>query len=108
MGEPRYRRGRAFASDMAVYTRTISSDNGAEHQRLKRNLIRALQEEVTPLQRKYLLLYYSEGLNMREIADRFGVERSTVSRTELRPMPQRTPPALRERICPSDRSNHPS
>ena len=56
MGEPRYRRGRAFASDMAVYTRTISSDNGAEHQRLKRNLIRALQEEVTPLQRKYLLL----------------------------------------------------
>ena len=81
MGEPRYRRGRAFASDMAVYTRTISSDNGAEHQRLKRNLIRALQEEVTPLQRKYLLLYYSEGLNMREIADRFGVERSTVSRT---------------------------
>ena len=68
MGEPRYRRGRAFASDMAVYTRTISSDNGAEHQRLKRNLIRALQEEVTPLQRKYLLLYYSEGLNMRELS----------------------------------------
>ncbi len=81
MGEPRYRRGRAFASDMAVYTRTISSDNCEEHQHLKRNLIRALQEEVTPLQRKYLLLYYSEGLNMREIADRFGVERSTVSRT---------------------------
>ena len=74
MGEPRYRRGRAFASDMAVYTRTISSDNCEEHQHLKRNLIRALQEEVTPLQRKYLLLYYSEGLNMREIADRFGVE----------------------------------
>ena len=62
MADPRYRRGRAFAADMAVYTRTISADNCEQHQHLKRNLIRALQEEVTPLQRKYLLLYYSEGL----------------------------------------------
>ena len=81
MGNTRYRRGAGYAADMAVYARTISEDNHNEHQRLKRNLIRALQEDVTPRQREYLLLYYGQGLNMREIGERLGVNRATVSRT---------------------------
>ena len=32
-------------------------------------------------QREYLLLYYGERLNMKQIGDRLGVDKSTVSRT---------------------------
>ncbi len=77
----RYRRGKAYAADMAVYARQISSDNSQEISRLKRNLIRALREDVTPKQRQMLLLYYGDGLNMREIGEKLGVDKSTVSRT---------------------------
>ena len=66
---------------MAVYARDMAEDNSQEHTRLKQNLVRALQEDVTGKQRQYLLLYYAEGLNMREIGERLGVDKSTVSRT---------------------------
>lgn len=66
---------------MAVYSRQMAGDNAQELSRLKRNLIRAMQEEITPKQRQALLLYYAEGLNQREIAERLGVDRSTISRT---------------------------
>ncbi len=77
----RYRRGKAYAADMAMYARQMSSDNSQEINRLKRNLIRALREDVTAKQRQMLLLYYGEGLNMREIGEKLGVDKSTVSRT---------------------------
>ena len=66
---------------MAVYCRQIAGDNSGEVSKLKRNLICALKEDVTPRQRQALLLYYSEGKNMREIGERLGVDKSTVSRT---------------------------
>ena len=81
MPNTRYRRGKAYAADMAVYSRQMAADNSKEVSRLKRNLIRALQEDVTPRQRQALLMYYGEGLNMREIGERLGVDRSTISRT---------------------------
>jgi RNA polymerase sigma factor (sigma-70 family) len=66
---------------MAVYSRQISGDNSREISRLKRNLIRALQEEVTDKQREVMTLYYAEGMTMKEIAQQMGVDRSSVSRT---------------------------
>jgi RNA polymerase sigma factor (sigma-70 family) len=66
---------------MAVYTREMAEDNGRELSRLKRNLLRALQEDITPRQREALTLYYAEGLNMREIGELLGVDKSTISRT---------------------------
>lgn len=81
MPSTRYRRGKLYAADMAVYSRQMAADNSQEVSRLKRNLIRALREDVTPRQRQALLLYYAEGLNMREIGQRMGVDKSTVSRT---------------------------
>lgn len=81
MSGTRYRRGGVYAADMAVYARSMSSDNSAQHERLKRNLVRALQEDVTPRQRQFLLLYYDKGLNMRQIGEELGVDKSTVSRT---------------------------
>lgn len=47
MPNTRYRRGKVYAADMAVYTRQMAADNSQEVSRLKRNLIRALKEDVT-------------------------------------------------------------
>ena len=65
---------------MAVYARTMAEDNSAQIAQVKRNLARALREDVTPKQRQALLLYYGDRLNMREIGERLGVDKSTVSR----------------------------
>ena len=81
MSDTRYRRGRGFAADMAVYNRQMAPDNDQELTQLKRNLIRALWEDITPRQRETMLMYYGQGLNMREIGQKLGVDKSTVSRT---------------------------
>ena len=66
---------------MSAYSQCLAGDNTREVDRLKRNLFRAMREEITPRQRQLLLLYYNEGLTMQEIADRLIVDKSTVSRT---------------------------
>lgn len=81
VGNTRYRRGGLYAADMAVYTRQMSTDNTGEIATLKQNLARAMSEEITGRQREMITLYYGEGLNMREIAQRLAVDKSTVSRT---------------------------
>ncbi len=81
MPNTRYRKGKLYAADMAMYSRQIAADNSQEISRLKRNLIRCLREDVTAKQRQMLLLYYAEGKNMREIGESMGVDKSTVSRT---------------------------
>lgn len=81
MPNTRYRRGKHYAAEMALYSRQIAADNSQEISRLKRNLIRCLREDVTPRQRQVMLLYYAEGKNMREIGEAMGVDKSTVSRT---------------------------
>ena len=77
MSDIRYRRGRGFAADMAVYNRQMAPDNDQELTQLKRNLIRALWEDITPRQRETMLMYYGQGLNMREIGQKLGVDKST-------------------------------
>ena len=81
MPNTRYKRGEFYAASMAAYAREMAEDNSAQVSRLKRNLIRALREDITPRQRMLLSLYYAEGKNMREIAGQLGVDKSTVSRT---------------------------
>ena len=81
MPNTRYRKGKLYAADMAMYSRQIQADNSREISRLKRNLIRCLREDVTERQRQAMLLYYAEGKNMREIGEVLGVDKSTVSRT---------------------------
>ena len=66
---------------MAVYSRQMAADNTAQMTRLKRNLLRCLHEDVTARQRQMLTLYYADGLNMRQIGEQLGVDKSTVSRT---------------------------
>lgn len=83
MSGTRYRRGGLYAADMAHYARVLSEENTntEEMSRVKLALWRALHEDVTAKQREYMLLYYGQGLNMSEIGQQMGVDKSTVSRT---------------------------
>lgn len=78
-----YDRG-GYLADLAVYARFMSEDNSAQMSQLKRNLTRALKQDVTPKQREYMMLYYGQGLNLRQISEKLGVNKSTVSRTMKR------------------------
>lgn len=73
-----------YLADLAAYTRMMAEDNSEQLTRLKRNLVQALRQDVTPKQREYLVMYYGEGLNLRQIGQRTGVSPSTVSRTMKR------------------------
>ena len=67
--------------DLAVYTELIADDNKDQINRLKRNLTRALRQDITAKQRQYMMLYYGQNMSMEAIAKEFGVNKSTVSRT---------------------------
>ena len=81
MPNTRYRKGKLYAADMAMYSRQMAADNSREVSRLKRNMIRCLREDVTEKQRQMILMYYAEGKNMREIGEQIGIDKSSVSRT---------------------------
>ncbi len=67
--------------DLAVYTELMAQDNKEQMNRLKRNLTHALRQDITQRQREYMMLYYGKGMSMEAIAQQFGVNKSTVSRT---------------------------
>ncbi len=83
MSNTRYRRGGMYSADMAEYARALSEENTNSDtiSGLKRRLMIAMRQEITDKQRRYLSLYYGDGLNMREISEMEGVDKSTVSRT---------------------------
>lgn len=61
-------------------------DNRADIEKLKRYLPIVLDECVTPTQKVYIMRYFSDGLNIPQIAEEYGVNASTVSRTIRRGM----------------------
>ena len=73
-----------YLADLAMYARFMAEDNSSQMTRLKRNLTRALKQDVTPKQRQYLMLYYGQGMNLSQISEKLGVNKSTVSRTMKR------------------------
>lgn len=56
-------------------------DNRLDRERAKRLLPIILRECVTEVQKNYILAYYVERLNTVQIAEKYGVNISTVSRT---------------------------
>lgn len=68
-------------ADLRVYTELMADDNRDQINRLKRNLTRALRQDITAKQRQYMMLYYGQNMSMEAIAKEFGVNKSTVSRT---------------------------
>ena len=77
-------RNNEFLGDMTVWKRENSQDNSEQLERLRRNLRKAREQELTPRQRQMLRMYYDEGKTMAKIAMRLNVNKSTVSRTIAR------------------------
>lgn len=70
--------------DRAQYNYWFDKEFGGGDERLdntKKMLYDAINFELTPVQKQYFTAYYLEGLTMDEIAEMFGVNKSTVSRT---------------------------
>ena len=83
MERVRYRRGKTYGADMAQYLQQLSqaNTNAAELGQLRRNLIRCMNEELTPRQREFLQLYYVQRMSQPQIARSLGLDASTVSKT---------------------------
>ncbi len=67
--------------DMAVWARSHAEDNSEQLARLRRNLRKAREQELTKRQREMVSLYYDQGMTIPQIAEQLGLNRSTVSRT---------------------------
>ena len=74
-------RSSEWLCDMTVWLRDNANTNSELLTRLRQNLRRARQQELTPRQQQVLTLYYDQGMNMTQIAQTLGVNCSTVSRT---------------------------
>ena len=74
-------RSSEWIGDMTVWLRKNAEDNSEQLERLRRNLRRAREQELTARQRQMLTLYYDEGMTIPQIALKLGLNRSTVSRT---------------------------
>ena len=80
----RKRRSTEDAFAIELWLKESAEDNSIRMQRLKRNLRRALEQELTPKQRLFVTMHYLENKSMTEIAREYGVNVSTVSRTVKR------------------------
>ena len=74
-------RSSEWIGDLAVWARQNAGDNSERLDRLRRSLRQAREQELTPRQRQMLTLYYDQGMNIPQIAEELGLNRSTVSRT---------------------------
>ncbi len=61
-----------------------ADEEDATAQNLAKLIHKAIQYELTDIQRDYFIAYYLNGLTMEEIGEIHGVDKSTVSRTVTR------------------------
>lgn len=64
-----------------LWLRSGGDDNRVDLEKAKRYIPIVLDECVSVTQKKYIMAYFFENLNIYEIAQRYGVNPSTVSRT---------------------------
>lgn len=74
-------RDNEFWGDLAAWERANSEDNSEQLARLRRNLRRVRETELTPRQAEMLRLYYDLGMSIPQIAREKGLHKSSVSRT---------------------------
>ncbi len=77
-------RDNEFLGDLTAWNRAHSRDNSEQIERLRRNMRRVRNAELTPRQEELLHLYYDQGLSMSQIAKQLYIDKSTVSRTLAR------------------------
>ena len=78
------RRDNEFMGDLAVWDQANSEDYTEQLDRLRRNMRRAREEELTVRQAEMIRLYYDMGMSIQQIAQEQGVHKSSVSRTLAR------------------------
>lgn len=77
-------RDNEFMGDLAAWERANAGDNDEQLDRLRRNLQKVRELELTEKQAEAVHLYYDLGLSIAQIAQERGVHKSTVSRTLAR------------------------
>jgi len=73
-----------WLGDLSIWLEENSNNNSELVLRLRQNLTRAREQELTQRQREVLVLYFDRGMNMSQIARELGVSSSTNSRTVRR------------------------
>ena len=74
-------RSSEWVGDLTVWLRENADTNDEQLSRFRRNLRLARERELTPRQQQMVTLYFDHGMSMPQIAQRLGVNPSTVSRT---------------------------
>ena len=94
-------RSSEWLGDMTVWLRDNANTNSELLTRLRQNLRRARQQELTPRQQQVLTLYYDQGMNMTQIAQTlggrqllYGVQNHSAGQAAALPLP-----ALLSLIC---------
>ena len=73
-------------ASLCLWRQEESGDNRERIRRLLRNLPLAVQQELTPRQREILRLRFTGGMSVTAIAEKLGLNKSTVSRSLARSM----------------------
>ena len=73
-------------ASLCLWRQEESGDNRERIRRLLSNLPLAVQQELTPRQREILRLRFTCGMNVTAIAEKLGLNKSTVSRSLARSM----------------------
>ena len=75
-----------YIQDLQIYKQWLlsASSNSKDLEETKRAMGRAIQIMLTDTQRLYLMEYYFNGLNMREIGEKYNKNKSVISKTMKR------------------------
>ena len=73
-------------ASLCLWRQEQSGDNQERIRRLLSNLPLAVQQELTPRQREILRLRFTGGMSVTAIAEKLGLNKSTVSRSLARSM----------------------
>ena len=73
-------RDNEFIGDLPAWTRANCEDNSEQLERLRRNMRRVRETELTDKQKEVIFLYYDLGMTIPQIAREKGLNKSSVSR----------------------------
>ncbi len=74
-------RDNEFLGDLAAWERANSEDNEEQLDRLRQNMKKVREVELTDRQAEMIHLYYDLGMSIPQIARNQGLHKSSVSRT---------------------------
>ena len=77
-------RDNEFIGDLSAWKQANCEDNSEQMERLRRNIRRAREAELTDKQKEVIFLYYDLGMSVTQIAQEKGLNKSSVSRTLAR------------------------